>query len=76
MYRAFEGANGWYVAWERSDGSHNQPQTGPWYPTLEAAKAAAYDRQEQSDWERDIAARKDADAADLPTRPRYWEEDS
>lgn len=26
MYRIFTGANGYYVAWEREDGSHHQPQ--------------------------------------------------
>jgi hypothetical protein len=25
MYKAFSGANGWYVAFERNDGFHNQP---------------------------------------------------
>jgi|SRR5690606_35613900 len=28
MYKAFEGPNGWYVAWEREDGFHRQPATG------------------------------------------------
>lgn len=25
MHKAFQGANGWYVAWERADGFHGQP---------------------------------------------------
>lgn len=25
MYEAFQGANGWYVAFERDDGFHQQP---------------------------------------------------
>ncbi len=28
MYRAFQGPNGWYVAFEREDGFHRQPQNG------------------------------------------------
>lgn len=24
MYKAFQGANGWYVAWENSEGFHHQ----------------------------------------------------
>lgn len=26
MYKAFSGANGWYVAFERNDGFHQQPE--------------------------------------------------
>jgi hypothetical protein len=28
MYKAFEGPNGWYVAFESADGSHRQPANG------------------------------------------------
>lgn len=28
MYRAFQGPNGWYVAFERADGFHRQPPDG------------------------------------------------
>jgi hypothetical protein len=27
IYRAFQGANGWYCAWETDDGFHRQPMT-------------------------------------------------
>ena len=28
MYRAYEGPNGWYVAWENAEGFHHQPDGG------------------------------------------------
>lgn len=40
MYKAFQGANGWYVARERSDGTHRQPSLGPWLSEREARREA------------------------------------
>jgi hypothetical protein len=40
MYKAFEGANGWYVAFERRDGTHKQPSLGPWLSEREARAEA------------------------------------
>ena len=40
-YKAFEAANGWYVAWEFPDGVHYQPAGGPWLYREEAEGIAA-----------------------------------
>lgn len=39
MYKAFEGANGWYVAWEQ-DGFHGQPPFPRWLTEREARRDA------------------------------------
>jgi hypothetical protein len=40
MWEAYEGANGWYVAWERPNGSHHQPQFGGNMTRREAEREA------------------------------------
>lgn len=39
MFKAFQGANGWYVADEDEDGFHSQPATG-WRSEREAKREA------------------------------------
>lgn len=46
MYRAFQGPNGWYVAWERADGTHRQPSLGPWLSERGARRRAAESNRE------------------------------
>ncbi len=40
MYKAFQGANGWYVAFERN-GTHKQPFSGGNMSKAEAQREAA-----------------------------------
>ncbi len=40
MYKAFQGANGWYVAFERADGFHRQPSCPRWLDEREARELA------------------------------------
>lgn len=48
MHRAFQGANGWYVAEEDESGFHRQPSLGPWLSRSEAVRLAR-ERNEHSD---------------------------
>lgn len=36
--KAFQGPNGWYLAYEMADGSHHQPANGGEYATREEAE--------------------------------------
>lgn len=47
--RAFQGPNGWYVAWERKDGCHRQPDNGGTLSRRDAEKLA---RERNDDSER------------------------
>jgi len=47
-WRAFQGANGWYVAWESDDGFHHQPSFPRWL-TEEEARREARRRNEEED---------------------------
>jgi hypothetical protein len=49
MFKAYQGANGWYVAWEDDNGFHRQPSMGPWMTESEAKRAA----DEKNDGERE-----------------------
>lgn len=40
-WRAFQGANGWYVAFERDDGFHHQPTLDRALTETEAERLAA-----------------------------------
>lgn len=44
-YKAFQGANGWYVAYERADGFHRQPQSGNMTESEARRRAAAANRE-------------------------------
>lgn len=52
-YRAYQGAIGWYVAWESEDGCHRQPSYGN---TLTRSQAERQAR------ERNAAEQDDAEA--------------
>ena len=43
MYKAFQGANGWYVAWEGKNGMHSQPA----YQSLSQDEAESLAAEEQ-----------------------------
>jgi phenylpropionate dioxygenase-like ring-hydroxylating dioxygenase large terminal subunit len=47
-WRAFEGPNGWYVAWEDADGYHHQPSHGGRLDR-EEAEAMAAERDDRDD---------------------------
>lgn len=60
MYRAFQGPNGWYVAWECARDAHSQPANGGHMTQRQAADQAEWrndeheaDRREQDRIEAD-----------------------
>ena len=61
MIKAYRGANGWYVAREKSDGSHRQPSLGPWLTEAEARAEAqdGNDCEAEERWEQETEARRE-----------------
>lgn len=49
MYRAFQGANWWYVAWEDDEGFHRQPAHGGNLGEAYARQRAKERNEEQED---------------------------
>jgi hypothetical protein len=49
MFRAFEGPNGWYVAFENADGFHRQPADGGSLTETQAKRRARERNAEETD---------------------------
>lgn len=48
-YRAFQGANGWYVAWESEDGFHHAPSQWDSESQMSEARARSHARRMNAD---------------------------
>jgi hypothetical protein len=49
MWRAFEGANGWYTAWQDADGYHHQPADGGRLTERQARRRARERNEDESE---------------------------